>query len=381
MHTWLVVLALLAPAAAQSDLKNPQPALDEKGRAIPGNFTVSICRGTFFDMTPRNGGRDRYTTPHDVRVTRTTGTSARGGSQGTNGTIRFTSGAPGIQGSLGETTIEYDIIEDATRTRVQHVIVKVKVIDCPPPSARGGGDNTVPATPETAGPRPPANRPAQGQAAQRPPASNRQATHRTTSCGKCQSIAAALNAAADKGDTLAVAALSKELNQCELNCRLDEIAEKVDWRMELQFGAAFPISQLGREASTGFTGKAAAYRYIDPAFSVGFRFDISKFRNAAEMPDDFSASRTTMSIDTVYSFNSWDDNSPIEPFVSAGAGMSRNTLNFGESSASSWKLGFGFGAGASYDVGAKTAVAAEVRYSKFGTFSDISASIGLAFSR
>ncbi|MDO8676963.1 MAG: hypothetical protein Q7R30_00135 [Acidobacteriota bacterium] len=118
VSTGVVILALglVFPqlAAAQTDLKSPKPALDRNGGQIPGHFTVTICRGTPFDMTPINRGRDRYTTPHDVRVTNTTGTSARGGSQGTNGTIRFTSGGPGLPGPLGETTIEYDIIDGST---------------------------------------------------------------------------------------------------------------------------------------------------------------------------------------------------------------------------------------------------------------------------
>src|SRR6185369_13598179 len=99
-----LALMLSQPAAAQSDLKAPKPELDSRGNAIPGHFTVTICRGTFFDMTPTDRGRDRYSTPHEARVTSTTGSSARGGSQGTNGTIRFTSGGPGVPGPLGDTT-------------------------------------------------------------------------------------------------------------------------------------------------------------------------------------------------------------------------------------------------------------------------------------
>ena len=143
------LLALVAPrpaaaqgagAAAPADLKAPQPDKDAAGRAIPGHFTLTICKGTSFDMTPRNGRQDRYQTPHGVRVTSTSGTAAKGGEQGDNGTIRISSGGPGVPAATGETTVTYDIVDRATGQKVETVTVKVKVIDCSPPAppARAG---------------------------------------------------------------------------------------------------------------------------------------------------------------------------------------------------------------------------------------------------
>src|SRR4029077_8787763 len=99
------------PPAKPADLKNPKPEIGPDGRPIPNHFTLTICKGTFFDMTPKNGSRDRFQTPHGVKNINKTGTAASGGEHGENGTIRINSGAPGVPGTEGESTIDYDIVD------------------------------------------------------------------------------------------------------------------------------------------------------------------------------------------------------------------------------------------------------------------------------
>jgi hypothetical protein len=160
------------PPSTPKDLKSPQPERDASGRIIPNHFTLTICKGTFFDMTPKNGGRDRYQTPHGVRNIKGTSSAATGSEQGENGTIRINSGPPGVPATTGESTIDYDITDNSTGQVVEHVTVKVKVIDCTPKKntavkkavigagavaagvavAVAGGGSTPPKTPVAAAP-------------------------------------------------------------------------------------------------------------------------------------------------------------------------------------------------------------------------------------
>lgn len=395
MHTWILVLALAAPAAPQADLKNPKPALDAAGRAIPGHFTVTICRGTSFDMTPKDRGRDRYTTPHDVRLSGPPrGTSARGGNQGANGTIRFTSGGPGLTGPLGETTIEYDIVDASSGKKVEHLVVKVKVIDCTPPR-RIAGDPAPPAPAPPATPAPPRRPGAPAPPAQ--PAPYRSPTHRTTTCAACADLARELNAESDRfllaiergsvrpdlDDVEAgIARLSQELTACETTCARPQNAggyRSVLWSAQFDAGLAKPTGQLGKEASTGpgfgagvtYRGWADDPQRVEDAaaiFLARFRINHTRFPKAEGMPDDFSASQTTFNIDAIVSFG---DDRLLVPFVTGGAGIARNTISFGENSISSWKPGVSVGGGLDIRLNASSSLGAEVRFQKFDTFGSV----------
>jgi hypothetical protein len=120
-----------------ADFKNPQPERGPNGAILPGRFTLTICAGSFYDMTPKKGPKsqqDLYQTPVSVKVKNTVGTAASGREQGTNGTIRISSGAPGVPAGTGTATISYDIV-DGDKV-LQSITVTVTVINCTPPPAK-----------------------------------------------------------------------------------------------------------------------------------------------------------------------------------------------------------------------------------------------------
>jgi hypothetical protein len=157
-------------------------------------------------------------------------------------------------------------------------------------------------------------------------------------------------------------------------------ARPLGWDARAAFGRSMPTGQLGDETTAGWAASGSLHRFFTPSFGLGFKIDLSKFNGAETMPSDFSASQTRMTIDTVYNFSTFGDGR-VQPYVSAGAGIARNTLNFGESSSSEWKPGVSVGTGVDVGFrhsdsvtmtqGAAFFFGGHAEYTNFGTFDSV----------